>query len=268
MKKYYYYLICVVLLFSFLTSCSVVSEEDLSLINEAVNKANDLTIYKASFVLEVKDTSSSDLVMFVQGSYNIDKSKISNETVVLNGELVQTVYNTPSSFRFGFFDDTYVTISDKYKILSDLEEEILLQQFMCAPAVVFSSEEVDSLKKSEVSAGTMFTLNAKNSHKEYFINLLGDDLYSFSGMKMPQKELTEISDITCQYVLSEDNVLKNREYTYNVTAYDSVPYFPGHQATNEDYKRTFSISLKFNYKEFGENVSVDITDFLPDESSK
>ena len=250
------------------TSCSKVSEDDFSKINDAITKTNSLDLYKASFVLEVKDVESTELIMFVQGSYNIDKRKIIKKSIVLNGELVQTVFSTPSSFKFGFYDDTYVTLSDKYKILSDLEEKVLLQQFMCAPTVLFSYEEIKSLEKSQASKGTMYTINAENAQKEYFLNLLGDDLYSFSEMKKPQKDLTEVSDIVCQFVISDDSLLLSREYTYNVTAFDEVPYFPAHQATNEDYKRTFNVSLKFNYKEFGESVSVDISEFLPEESSE
>ncbi len=249
-----------------LVSCSKVSKDDISSIKKAVDKSNEEKLYKTSFVLEVKDIEQNELIMFVQGNYSIDKSEKQQKGVIMNGELVQTVYNTPSSLKFGFYDNTYVTISDEYKILSDMEEDLLLKQFMCAPAYAFTEEETESIKKSDVSNGTMYSANIKKGSYDYLKNLLGDDIYSFSSMKQPKKELTEFSDINCKYVISKDGILTNREISYTVIAYDVVPYFPGHQASNDDYKRKFSVSLKYNYKEFGDNVSVDISDFLPDES--
>ncbi len=265
MKKISLFLILIFTII--LSSCSQVSEKNYSIIKKAVEKSNSETKYKASFVLEVKENSSEELIMFAQGSYSIDKSKSTFDSVIMNGELVQTVYNTPSSLRIGFYDDTYVTISDEYKILSDLSEETLLKQFMCSDAISFNIDEIESIKKSEVSNGCMYTVDATDGLNQYFIDLLGDDLYSFSGMKQPQKSLTSISEIICKYVISDENVLLSRESNYTVNAYDTVPYFPGHQATNDDYKRVFSVSLKINYKEYGENVSVNISDFLPDETS-
>lgn len=264
-KKNKFILFIISLIF-ILSSCSKVSEKDYYRIKEAVEKVNNEKLYKASFVLEVKDKDSDDLIMFVQGSYNIDKSKEKHESIVLNGELVQTVFNTPSSLKFAFYDDTYVTISNEYKILSDLEEEVLLEQFMCSPAISFSMDEIEKITSSEVSGGNMYVVKAKNGLNKYFKDLLGDDVYSFSSMKQPQKDLTEFSDITCKYVISSDGILTNRETSYTICAYDTVPYFPGHQASKEDYKRRFSVSLKFNYKSLGEDISVDISDFLPDET--
>lgn len=249
-----------------LVSCSKVSKDDISSIKKAVDKSNEEKLYKTSFVLEVKDIEQNELIMFVQGNYSIDKTERQQKGIILNGELVQTVFNTPSSLKFAFYDNTYVTVSDEYKILSDMEEDVLLKQFMCAPPYYFSEEETVSIKKSNVSNGTMYSATIKNGSYDYLKNLLGDDIYSFSSMKKPQKELTEFSDINCKYVISKDGILTNREITYTIIAYDTVPYFPGHQASNDDYKRKFSVSLKYNYKEFGDNVSVDISDFLPEES--
>lgn len=256
----------VLILTAFLYSCSNVSKNDYQIIKNAVEKSNSENLYKATFVLEVKDVDTEDLVTFVQGNYSIDKSKKNYKTVIMNGELVQTVFNTPSSFKMAFYDNTYVTLSNNYKVLTDLDEKVLLQQFMCSPAFIFNLEDIESIEASDVSEGVMYNVFAENCDDEYFINLLGDDLYSFSSMKQPQKDLTKISNINYKYVISKDGVLKSRETTYTVIAYDTVPYFPGHQATNEDYKRTFSVSLNLNYKSFEEDVSVDISDFLQDES--
>ncbi|MBE6647992.1 MAG: hypothetical protein E7614_00545 [Ruminococcaceae bacterium] len=250
----------------FMSSCGKISEESYLLIENSVNKTNAEDIYKASFVLEVKNAETQDLVMFVQGNYSIDKSKSRFDSVIMTGELVQTVYNSPSSFKIAFYEDTYVTKSKDIKILSDMEENILLSQFMCAPAISFPIDKIKSIDQVSVSNGIMYTVEVDDV-KSYLDPLLGDDLYSFSGMKKAQKELTEYSDVLCKYIVSENGMLLSRDMSYNVTAYDVVPYFPAHQATAEDYKYNFSVSLKFNYKAFGNDISIDISEFLPDEDS-
>ncbi len=257
--------IVVSILFS---SCSEVSENDFNKINSSVEKTNLQNKYKASFVFEVRDTEKEELVMFVQGTYSLDKFDEKYSGPILSGEIVQTVLNTPSSMKIAFYDDTYVSVSDGYKILSDMDKDLLLNQFMCAPAYLFSMDKLISIDSSEVSGGTMYTVKADDDKNLYLQQLLGDDIYSFSGMKKPQKDLTKYSDIVFKYVISEENLLLSRETTYTVFAYDTVPYSPAHQGTNEDYKRTFSVSLKLNYKSFGDDVFIDISDFLPDDSSE
>ena len=203
----------------------------------------------------------------MKGIYSIDKSKLKSDGVIMAGELVQTVYNSPSSFEMAFYDNTYVTKSKDYKILSDMDEDVLLSQFMCSPALSFPIDKITSIDKSSVSNGIMYTVEVVGDVKTYFDQLLGEDLYLFSGMKKAQKDLTEYSEVLCKYVISENGMLSSREISYNVTAYDVIPYFPAHQATLEDYKYNFSVSLKFNYKAFGDDVSVDISEFLADEDS-
>ena len=235
--------------------------------------------YKVSFVLEVKDVNKKELIMFVQGKYSIDKSNSSGLGIILEGELVQTVFNTPSSLKFAFYDNTYVTVTDEYKVLSDMDEEDFMKQFMCSPALYFTKEQVDTLQSSEVSDGVMYSFDVKNDfleysasaiedgdYKGYFDNLLGDDLYSFSGMKMPQRELTKYSDISGKFVISPEGMILSRDFSYIITAYDSVPYFPAHQASEKEYERVFSVSLKYNYKAFGDEVAVDISEFMADDS--
>ena len=250
-------------------SCSKVSEQDVTEINKAVDATNEEQLYDASFVFEVIDLSDDETVMFVQGSYSIDKNNSEYNGPILNGSLVQTVNNSPSSLKIAFFDDTYVTISKDYKILSDMESSVILNQFMCAPALSFDSKDIVSIESSEVSDGTMYVVEANyaETYKSYFDNFLGDDIYALSGMKKAVKELTEYKNIRCKYVVSDDQKLVSRELSYTVIAYDTVPYFPGNQADKEDYKRTFDVSLKFNYKNFGNEVKVDITEFLPDTST-
>ncbi len=253
--------------FLFMSSCGKISEEAYFSIDNAVNKTNAEALYKASFVLEVKNTQKQELVMFVQGNYVIDKSRSISDGVLMTGELVQTVYNSPSSFEIAFYDDTYVTKSKDYKILSDMDEDVLLSQFMCSPALSFPIDKITSIDESSVSNGIMYTVEVSGDVRTYLGPLLGDDLYSFSGMKKAQKELTEYSDVICKYVVSENGILSSRETSYNITAYDTVPYFPSHQATLDDYKYNFSVSLKLNYKAFGDGVSVDVSEFLPDKDS-
>ncbi len=245
-------------------SCSKVSNRSYNRIEDSVKKTNWENTYSASFVLEVKDVDTQDLIMFVQGTYSINK----NDGTILCGELVQTVYNTPSSFKIGFYDDTYVTLTDEYKVLSDLEEEVLLSQFMCSPAISLRKDEIESIKKSEVSDGNMYTVIANENFGDYLSRLLGDDIYTFSSMKQPKKEMTEYSDLILKYIIGDDGFLIGRETSYIITAYDTVPYYPGYQANDDDFKRTFSISLKHNYKAFGGEVSVDISPFLPDDETE
>ena len=261
----FFIFIVVSILFS---SCSKISESDFNIINNSIEKTNSQNKYKASFVFEVRDTEKEELVMFVQGTYSLDKFSEEYSGPILNGEIVQTVLNTPSSMKIAFYDDTYVSVSDGYKILSDMDKDLLLNQFMCAPAYLFSIDKLISIDSTEVSDGTMYTVKADDDKNIYLQQLLGDDIYSFSGMKKPQKDLTKYLDIVFKYVISEDNLLLSREARYTVFAYDTVPYSPAHQGNIEDYKRTFSVSLKFNYKSFGDDVIIDISDFLPEESSE
>ena len=122
-NKFFALLLC--LLFP-LCSCSEETVNYDTKISEAISKTNSEIKYKASFVAEVSDMDTKDLIMFVQGNYQIDKQ---NSTTA-NGELVQTVFDTPSSLEFGFYDNTYVTISDSVRILSTLPEDELYKQFM------------------------------------------------------------------------------------------------------------------------------------------
>jgi hypothetical protein len=260
-NKFFALLLC--LLFP-LCSCSEETVNYDTKISEAISKTNSEIKYKASFVAEVSDMDTQDLIMFVQGNYQIDKQ---NSTIA-NGELVQTVFDTPSSLEFGFYDNTYVTITDNVRILSTLSEEELYKQFMFSPSVDFSNDELKSVENSTSSAGTIYTISIKDEYgKKYLDTLFGDDIYTFSSMKKVQKELTEYKNFICKYVISDDGYIVSREISYEITAYDTVPYFPGVQGDLENYKREFSVSIKMNYKTFGNDVEVDISDFVFEESA-
>jgi hypothetical protein len=153
------------------------------------------------------------------------------------------------------------------RILSTLPEDELYKQFMFSPSVDFSKDELKSVKNSTSSAGTIYTISVKDEcGKKYLDTLFGDDIYTFSSMKKAQKELTEYKNFICKYVISNDGYIVSRELSYEIIAYDTVPYFPGVQENSENYKRNFNVSIKLNYKAFGNNVEVDISDFIVDES--
>lgn len=252
-------IIPLLLLCLILTSCAIKSE-DYELLQKAVDNTNKNKKYEASFYFSMTSLIDDTTLMFSQGEVSCDKTG----ELKMNGTMKQYIMGSSSSSVIAFNNGMYYNSTDDSKVKFDMEEEQLLSQFLCADAFIFDKELLKSASREGNGSKEIYSFKSKPD-SEKLSKLLGDDIYTLTGVLNPDRSLTKYSEVKCTYTLdysSGEAVLSGVSFQFSVEMYNQIPYVPNGKVDKDDYKSEVLVNLRTSYLNFGDSVSVE----LPDDS--
>lgn len=253
MRRFYAVLSCV-LICLLLSSCASVPYDGVFAASQATR---DLQKYSANYYIEVTLADGSITLLYLNGSYSVDREKglvmrdssqtylgdAWHETEYYDGEML---YNAEGD--------------DRYKLACSLGE--VLQQSVYALAPVIPEEKVFHLSASDNSAGRMYRFEARDMSQFQF-DTVGDSIYTLAALRKPQKELTEYTDVRCEYTVGEvdgTECLSTWQIEYGMSLFDTPPYAAGTKQDIDDYRLDISVRLRVKLTSVGESFSLPAID--------
>ncbi|HPE96074.1 MAG TPA: hypothetical protein PLT66_08425 [Bacillota bacterium] len=144
-----------------------------------------------------------------------------------------------------------------------MDEVSILSEFLCGNTPLFPGDDVLKLKTQTDGLYKTYTFTCKGN-AAVLSKLVGSDVYVLVGALSVDDTLTEYSEVTCMYVLTDngdESVLVSRSLSFTIHAYSELPYIAGQNINKKDYLTNIHIDCSQTYTQFG---SCDVV--LPDAS--
>lgn len=252
------FLLIVVTLLPPLFGC--VDKSEYALLCDIVEKANSEEKYNSSFQLSIINLETERNTCFTQGKINVDKT----DGLKMDGAMTQYVLGEYSNANIAFVDNEYYTEVGDSRVIVDMSEKELENQFIFGDTPIFDVKTVKNLKVT--TDGIQRTYKFECNPPRQQLNLLtGADIYSLAGVLNPDYTMTEYKDVECTYIVTEgtgkeDMVLVTRFMKFTMYMYSQMPYVPGEKPDKDDYLTRIEVTCQITYNAFGDSVTVELPD--------
>lgn len=231
-----------------LASCARVDYEPL---NEAVQATQALEKYSADYYIEVSLSDGSVNLLYLNGSYSIDKAnkllaRDSSQTYLGDAWHETEQYDGEALYN--------AEGDDKYKVVCTFEE--VLEQTVYATVPVIDQSDISRLSVSQNASGTLYKFTAKDM-AEYEFSTVGDNIYTLAALRKPQKDLTQYSDLDCEYTvgtLGGETCVTGWQVSYQISLFDTPPYAAGTKQDINDYRLDITVRIRVKIKSIGQEI--------------
>ncbi len=236
------------LLCTALVSCGNIDYQPLK---DAALTTAALDKYSADYYIEVSLSDGSINLLYLNGSYSVDKvaellARNSSQTY-LGDAWHETEYYDGEALYNAEGDD-------KYKVICTFGE--VLEQTVYATVPVIDQDKVSRISISDNKSGTLYKFVAKDMD-EYEFNTVGDNIYTLSALRKPQKDLTEYSDLDCEYTVSTldgTECVTGWQISYRISLFDTPPYAAGTKQDINDYRLDITVRIRVKLKSIGQQI--------------
>ncbi len=228
--------------------------EEYAVLREAVENTNNLQRSKADFIAEMTFENRAATLLFLQGSYSLDR-----EEQLMNSQLVEMYLGSSGSLSEMYYDGYVYTQTEERKSRYPMEAQELFGYLYFAQPINFEYKDIKKLKQSENIRGTLYSFTVKSGYDEELLTLLGEGIYSLAKINVPQTEKTRFGEIKVEYTVSDREgapVLASMQTVFTVFLYETPPYTPGYTRPEEDYMLELTVRIKVSYNDFGDGVEI------------
>lgn len=231
-----------------LASCAHV---DYALLNEAAQATHALEKYSADYYIEVSLSDGSVNLLYLNGSYSIDKAnklltRDSSQTYLGDAWHETEQYDGEALYN--------AEGDDKYRVVCTFEQ--VLEQTVYATVPVIDQSNISRLSVSQNASGTLYKFTAKDM-AEYEFNTVGDSIYTLAALRKPQKDLTQYSDLDCEYtvgVSGDEQYVTGWQVSYRISLFDTPPYAAGTKQDINDYRLDITVRIRVKIKSIGQEI--------------
>lgn len=239
-----------------LASCGD-SDQHREAITGATAETNLLQCFEADFFVEITFDSSRATLLYRNGSFSIDR-----EAERLYCVDSQTLLGTSAKVITFCEDGVLYRESGKNKTASDTDAAEVFASMPYMPMPEFAAEDIYGIEQHNADGSTQYIFNVKNADDFMRLASAGDEIYKLAMLNKPQKDKTQFSDLKCNYIIGSidgKDCVTSRQYSFDMTLYDTPPYAAGANIDPDDYK--LELNFRIRIKVRSAPVSVEIPAF-------
>lgn len=257
MRRIVCFLLTAAVLAVALSGCD--QSDRFSAVQQAVENTNAQKRYKADFMAEFTFADEAATLLFMQGSYAIDREK-----QLLHSSYANSYFGVPSQVTEMYTDGYVYTEMEGNKNKYKKKADELFCYLQYAEALNFIYSDIKDFSEDENSKGTLYKFTVESGYDEQLLKLMGEGIYDLAKIERPQKEKTRFGEIECEYTVTKndsgESMLASCQTVFTMYLYNTPPYSPGYTPPEEDYMLELKVRLKVSYTEFGNSVAIQAPD--------